>query len=232
MAEQGGTDAVPAPRRTGEAEGPVPAPRHAAAHIPDQRPRGPGSAPRHARPDDGEAAAVRPPVPAVIPPQVGRHLAPQAGPVHAPRPRGPFPTPPGYGVPGYGPVPYTPPLPPAPRSRVPAWVLPATLSAVIVLAGAAIAGIAVTALDAGQGTASTVAAGTGDRAFLSALGTTPSFADIPDSTLIQLGRGVCTALEDGATHGQLVSDAVSAGFGTRDARLLVDAANAAYCPGE
>ncbi|WP_181784864.1 DUF732 domain-containing protein, partial [Pseudonocardia pini] len=58
----------------------------------------------------------------------------------------------------------------------------------------------------------------------------PSFSDIPENTLIQLGHGVCTALADGVTRGQLVSDAVSAGFGTRDARLLVDAANAAYCP--
>jgi len=176
--------------------------RHAA--VPEQPPlRG-----RPGPPHGGPA-----PIPGQRPPAEWRSPSPQvpyAGPRHA----------------------YTPPLPRGPQRRVPAWVLPATLSAVIVLASAAIAGIASVALDSTRGGPSSLAAGTGDQAFLGTLGGRPSFAQIPDDTLIDLGHGICAALEDGSTRGELVSDAVSAGFATRDARLLVDAANAAYCPAE
>ncbi|GAA2861574.1 hypothetical protein GCM10010472_18610 [Pseudonocardia halophobica] len=190
------------------------------------RQRGPGGAPPGS------------PVPAGAP---GRHAA--AGPRHAvpqvPAPRdpsaghrvGPSAPPPGYGVPGYGPQPYTPPLPPAPASRVPRWVLPAALVAVILGAGAAIGGISAAALAAGVGETSTVAAGTGDRAFLAAVSTRPALAEVPPDTLIELGHGVCSSLEGGASRGDLVSAAVSAGFGTRDAQVLVDAARTSYCPG-
>ncbi|GAA4560984.1 DUF732 domain-containing protein [Pseudonocardia xishanensis] len=221
MAEHGGTDAVPAPR---EAEGPrVPGPRHAArdrpapapgAGEPAQRARRatvPHPRPPHPRPPDPrpptELRSARPPLPFA---QVG---------------------PPGGYVPRHAAPPYVPPLPRGPR-QAPGWVLPSVLSAVIVLAGAALLGIASVAWDASRGTPSPLAAGTGDRAFLGSLAAQPSFARIPDDTLIDLGHSVCAALEDGSSRGELVSDAVSAGFGTRDALLLVDAANAAYCPAE
>ncbi|MCE3555237.1 DUF732 domain-containing protein [Pseudonocardia sp. RS11V-5] len=165
------------------------------------------SGPRHAPPQ----------VPAPRDPSLGQRFAPSA-------------PPPGYGVPGYGPQPYTPPLPPAPASRVPRWVLPAALVAVILGAGAAIGGISAAALATGTGDTTTVAAGTGDRAFLAAVSTRPALAEVPPDTLIEVGHGVCSSLEGGATRGELVSAAVSAGFGTRDAQVLVDAAHTSYCP--
>jgi hypothetical protein len=111
-------------------------------------------------------------------------------------------------------------------------VLPTALCAVIVLAGSAIGGITVAALNSTRDGTGTIAAGTGDRAFLGTLATRPSFAGIPSDTLIELGHGVCDALAEGTSRGELVSQAVSAGFDGRDARLLVDAANSAYCPAE
>jgi hypothetical protein len=181
-----------------------------------------GRGPRHAAPQGYAAGAPVIPGP--------RHAAP-VPPIPIPRPL-PRPRPPverhaeprhalrAPGLPGY-----LPPMPNAPRSRTPAWVLPASLCAVIVLASAGIVGVGGAALSATP-TASP------DRAFLEELATRPSFAGIPDDTLIALGHGICAALADGSSHGGLVSGAVSAGFTTRDARLLVEAATAAYCPGE
>jgi hypothetical protein len=191
--------------------------RHAAAAGTPARAAGPVGpsipGPRHAAPI--------PPIPGPRPPverrsaQVGGVVPPWPGPPrHALRP----------------PLPYTPPIPQAPRARVPAWVLPASLCAVIVLSAAGIAGIGAAALAANR--ADTTAAAAGDRAFLGALGARSSFDGIPEDTLIDLGHGICAALEDGSSHGELVSGAVSAGFSTRDARLLVESANAAYCPTE
>lgn len=177
-----------------------------------------------------------------------RHSAPQ---VPAPREPseqrfGPSAGPPGYGMPGYGPQPgtpqpyipqpyipqpYTPPPPRAPASRVPRWALPAALVVVILGAGAAIGGISAAALAASGAGTPTVVAGTGDRAFLAAVSTRPRLAEMAPDTLVQLGHGVCSALENGASRRELVSAAVSAGLGTGDARVLVDAAHASYCPG-
>lgn len=125
-------------------------------------------------------------------------------------------------------------MPDAPRTRVPAWVLPATLCAVIVLSGAGIVGVGAAALSAARPDARSdpTAASTGDRVFLGTLAARPSFDAIPEDVLIDLGHGVCAALADGSSRSELVSDAVSAGFTTRDARLLVEAATAAYCPSE
>jgi hypothetical protein len=110
-------------------------------------------------------------------------------------------------------------------------VLPAALVAVILGAGTAIGGISAAALAASGSETSTVAAGIGDRAFLAAVATRPALAEVPPDTLIELGHGICSALAGGATRREMVSAAVSAGFGTRDAQVLVDAARASYCPG-
>lgn len=190
----------------------VPGPRHAA-------PVPPIPGPRHAAPGPS-IPGPRPPVersePTVVRPSTtapGRVPPPFAPPRHALRPPA-----------------YTPPIPDAPRSRVPAWVLPASLCAVIALSGAGIVGVGAAALAANR--ADTTAAAAGDRDFLGALATRPSLRAIPEDDLIDLGHGICSALEDGSSQGELVSGAVSAGFSTRDARLLVEAANAAYCPSE
>ncbi|WP_344422156.1 DUF732 domain-containing protein [Pseudonocardia ailaonensis] len=101
----------------------------------------------------------------------------------------------------------------------------------IVGASAALAGISTAAIDAGRIEASAASAvATGDRAFLAAVSGRPSFSGVAGGDLIALGHTVCDALKKGASRSDLVSAGISNGFLARDARALVDAAHASYCP--
>jgi hypothetical protein len=58
----------------------------------------------------------------------------------------------------------------------------------------------------------------------------PTFAGIPDATLIEFGQAVCTGFDGGATFAELAAMGLDSGLNNIDLGFTMGAGVAAYCP--